>query len=300
MSRHRPSPSPEQCANCGHAVGGRFCPDCGQKTHIEIPSLWEFIHEYLHHYVSLEGALTRSLWLLVARPGHLTAEYLRGRRQRYVKPFQLYLSISFIFFVLLGLAGPRLDDGGQTHALDIQLNAASTQEKGAVESKLIDIRSHSGVVELAGASGQLEPLLKPWLQHVQRTVNRFQHDPGEVAEELLHTMRGRAPYVLFGLMPLFALLLLLAYIGRHRVYGVHLVFTLHFHAWLFLALCLGFALPKVSAWLFFAGTPVYLWLAQRRVYGGGGWSAALRTLGLLGVYTLLVCLGMVVLLLVSL
>jgi hypothetical protein len=63
-----------QCANCAHPAPQNFCPACGQTTHIETPTLFEFIHEYLHHYVALEGTLTRTLWMLLTRPGGLTLE----------------------------------------------------------------------------------------------------------------------------------------------------------------------------------------------------------------------------------
>lgn len=304
MNKYRHVSKPEHCANCHHSVCGRFCPECGQKTHIEIPTLWEFIHEYLHHYVSLEGALTRSLWLLLAQPGRLTEEYLLGRRQRYVKPFQLYLTVSFIFFVLIGLAGGTMVhfDNADPSLLKPALSkaAASDPEAQAVFGDLLSADAGHGSVTMRTGNKLSDLWLKRWGDHLSHDFKRFREQPEEANAELMHSLRGHAPYVLFGLMPLFALLLLLAYFGRHRVYGMHLVFTLHFHAWLFLVLCLGLALPTVSAWLFFAGTPVYLWLAQRRVYGGGKLAVALRTLGLLLIYTVLVCLGMAVLVLVSL
>lgn len=301
MSQAHPSTPPQSCANCGHAAQGHFCAECGQKTHIEIPTLWEFIHEYLHHYVSLEGALTRSLWLLVARPGHLTGEYLRGRRQRYVKPFQLYLSISFIFFVQLGLlSGPvvRFDAPPAPAAAQPAMRDGLPSKEKA--SPLLAAGDGGEVSVGRTGIAQVDEWLGQWGRYLDRKLNAFRVHPAEANAELLHSLRGHAPYALFGLMPMFALLLWLAYFGRHRVYGAHLVFTLHFHSWLFLVLCLGFVLPAVSGWLFFAGTPVYLWLAQRRVYGGGKLAIAFKTLGLLLTYTVLVCLGMALLLAVSL
>jgi hypothetical protein len=72
-------------------AGDRFCCACGQPTRIHPPTLWEFVHEWLQHYVALEGKLWKSLWALMARPGFLTLEYLAGRRQRYVQPLRLLL-----------------------------------------------------------------------------------------------------------------------------------------------------------------------------------------------------------------
>lgn len=111
------------CPNCGHAIPAltppaRHCPQCGQATHLHAPTLVEFVHEFVSHYVALEGALWRSLWALLARPGHLTREYLAGRRLHYVLPLRLFLSLSFLFFLLvkvLGL-GPEVEVQGPVPA----------------------------------------------------------------------------------------------------------------------------------------------------------------------------------------
>ena len=55
----------------------------------------EFLHEFVGHYVALEGTLWRTLGLLLRHPGRLTREYLDGRRRRYVLPLRLYLTASF-------------------------------------------------------------------------------------------------------------------------------------------------------------------------------------------------------------
>lgn len=118
-----PHPTPATCPNCGHAVPpleppARHCPNCGQATHLHAPTLFEFVHEFVSHYVALEGALWRSLWALLARPGHLTREYLAGRRLHYVLPLRLFLTLSFLFFLLikvLGL-GPQVQVEGPADA----------------------------------------------------------------------------------------------------------------------------------------------------------------------------------------
>src|SRR6202000_2557918 len=95
-----PPPRPAlACRNCGAQAPSKFCPDCGQETTLHPPTLGEFLHEFVGHYVALEG----TLWLLLCRPGWLTREYLGGRRRRYVLPLRLYLTASFVFFLVLKL-----------------------------------------------------------------------------------------------------------------------------------------------------------------------------------------------------
>ena len=51
----------------------------------------------------------------------------------------------------------------------------------------------------------------------------------EFSEHLLH----RLPYAVFVLMPVFAALCALVYRGRRQTYGMHLLFTVHLHAFIF-------------------------------------------------------------------
>ena len=97
---------------------------------------------------------------------------------------------------------------------------------------------------------------------------------------------GSVPTALFVLMPLFALLLKLAYIGSGRLYLEHLVVALHSHAALLLALLGIFLLvgmeqallphapgvTRLFGWLEGAlwwAMPVYLLIMQKRTYGQG-------------------------------
>ncbi|MEP7156465.1 MAG: DUF3667 domain-containing protein, partial [Betaproteobacteria bacterium] len=101
-------PAPLHCRNCQLPLGtasAHYCPNCGQETAPHPPSAGEFIHEFVGHYIALEGPLLRTLGLLFFRPGELTREYLQGRKRRYVLPLRLYLSISLVFFLVMGVIG---------------------------------------------------------------------------------------------------------------------------------------------------------------------------------------------------
>jgi len=95
--------------------------------------------------------------------------------------------------------------------------------------------------------------------------------PDAVAQQML----SLAPNAVFVLLPVFAALLMLAYRSRHMRYGVHFVFSLHMHAFGFLALILLWQLPPPAGVLL--GTlvlPAYGFWALRQVYGGR-WQATL-------------------------
>jgi hypothetical protein len=121
------------------------------------------------------------------------------------------------------------------------------------------------------------------------------------------------PSTLFVLLPIFALMLKIAYLFKRRLYMEHLIVALHSHAFLCLALLLVFgvtalkravpALETPSNWiegLLLAWMPLYLLLMQKRVYAQG-WIMTLLKYFVLGIcYTVLMSFGVVATVLASL
>jgi hypothetical protein len=92
------------CRNCGAIAPGKYCSACGQSTKVEVPSLHEFLHEFVTHHVAFEGTLVASLKRLLLTPGGLTLDYFAGKRARYVAPLRLYLTFNVIFFLAIEIA----------------------------------------------------------------------------------------------------------------------------------------------------------------------------------------------------
>ncbi len=66
----------------------------------------EAIGELADDVVAWDSRLWRTLLPLVFKPGYLTAEFIAGRKARYVAPYRLYLIISFILFLVIsGIGG---------------------------------------------------------------------------------------------------------------------------------------------------------------------------------------------------
>jgi hypothetical protein len=87
-SVHRDAPPgiPAACRNCGAALSGRFCANCGQAADIHVPSTSELIHEALEGITHSDSRLWRTLWLLWFKPGKLTQEFVAGRRAAFRSP----------------------------------------------------------------------------------------------------------------------------------------------------------------------------------------------------------------------
>ena len=118
-------PASTRCLNCGHLLGPQdhFCSACGQDTANHPPTLMEFVHEFVDHYVAAEGNLWRSLWGLLAKPGFLTLEYLAGRKSRYVLPLRLLLTLGLVFFLAL-----KLVPGSEEAALPLKRPAQKAEK----------------------------------------------------------------------------------------------------------------------------------------------------------------------------
>ena len=89
-----------RCRNCGAALAGPYCSQCGQFDAPSDPTLRELLADAWDALTSLDGKLAASLRLLLFRPGALTTEFLDGRRARYLPPFRLYLVCSVVYFLV--------------------------------------------------------------------------------------------------------------------------------------------------------------------------------------------------------
>ena len=120
------------------------------------------------------------------------------------------------------------------------------------------------------------------LQHALVNIQRMEGRP----DLWFKAFMASVPSALFVLVPVFGLLLKVAYLFTRRLYLEHLVVALYSHAFLLIALAAMFLLAAMSGWLeprlaWLAGIanfavwavglwmPVYLLLMQKRVYAQG-------------------------------
>jgi len=277
---HAPTRTDLACRNCGTPAPLKFCPECGQETALHPPTLGEFLHEFVGHYVALEGQLWRTLALLLRRPGRLTREYLDGRRRRYVLPLRLYLTASFLFFLVL-----KLTAAGALHGVDVTVDGRHTT--------LAELRAEAASAAASSASGTHTRVVvmrpadcgrpgQPACSRAEKLLNdaatNFEEHPQEALEHMRAHLLGWAPYAIFFLLPAFAGLMTLAYRRRGMTYGEHFVFSLHLHAFWFLAAIVLSVLPESSSDVLALAVPVYGVWAMRETYGGRWLPTALRAL----------------------
>lgn len=278
-----------RCRNCASPAPGAFCPRCGQETAVALPTARHFLKDAAGRYVALDGRLWRTLALLLVHPGHLTREYFAGRRRRYVRPARLFLLLSIAMFALLRLVVdvPRLTEAdlvkvdpqdvasAEAGRPRITAGVPSLDERPGARGTSLTLDKDANLV-VNGPPGLVTDL-------VRHRVERFNAMSREDKVEQIALGAVRyGPYAMVVLLPVFALLLKVLYLGgarryplRPSLYSEHLVFAAHDLSFLFLVVMIavivpwGWARTALALWVL----AYYLW-AMKVVYGGR-WSGVL-------------------------
>jgi hypothetical protein len=206
-----PADAPEpRCPSCGAERPRRFCPECGEaRVEAEDFTLRRFASHAFEQFTSVDGALWRTLRTLFLQPGQLTADWIAGRRRGYARPLQLFVLVNVAFFLLLSAAGTgfrfRLEQ--YTHG---RVSTMFLRDTTALQ------------------------------QAVARKAARERITVAEYGRRFDATS-GRQQSVWLLLAPTVAALLAVVYARRRRPFVQHLVFAIHFLAFmlLFLACYMG-------------------------------------------------------------
>lgn len=96
-----------ECLNCGTRISteDNFCSKCGQVNDTHRLSVHQYFSEYLSGFFNFDNRFLKTVIPLIFKPGFVTKEYIEGKRIKYVNPFQLYLHITILFFLLIGIFG---------------------------------------------------------------------------------------------------------------------------------------------------------------------------------------------------
>src|SRR4051812_20757375 len=90
------------CPTCARRSTSRYCGACGERHRTPHDlTLAALLGEWLESLTNTDGRVFRTFAALL-RPGELTAAYLRGERNRYVGPIQVFLIANVVFFFVQG------------------------------------------------------------------------------------------------------------------------------------------------------------------------------------------------------
>ena len=171
---------------------------------------------------------------------------------------------------------------------------------------------HNKFISISGATG----FFKKAIDDINKKAEGWKKDPSPLLDEFLRLL----PYMMFIIIPLFALVTKLFYLFSKRFYIEHLIFSLHNHSFIFLVLVLniGFQelqeillkqtftgaafLSSLFGWLSVLGfiwMAVYVFLAVKRVYQQSWFMTITKTTLLSVVYLTLSSVGTLITLIIG-
>lgn len=100
-----------------------------------------FLHDLLSETFAFDARIWRTIPLLVTKPGVLAAEYVAGRRARFVPPLRFYVFLGAAFFTVLVLTG------GGPMRFSATTDAEGTVFESAVGVDLGDTGATPGTVD---------------------------------------------------------------------------------------------------------------------------------------------------------
>lgn len=91
------------CVSCGTRISGPWCAGCGQRNDDMRRSSFVLFKDFVKDTFAFDSRMWRTLGLLAAAPGTVPSSYSHGKRSRYTPPVRLFLVVSFLFFLTLGV-----------------------------------------------------------------------------------------------------------------------------------------------------------------------------------------------------
>jgi len=323
-----------KCMNCGTELKGPFCYYCGQPDKNFMRFFPVLLRELLEDTLDFDSRFTRTLKPLLFKPGKLTRDYLDGKRFRYVPPLRLYIFSSIAFFFLAAfLAGDAIHftrdvDGEDQAVTGIHIGEDQEKELQDVLEKVKnvdpelaadleqDIREATGEEESDDSFNfngepwdrETNPVVVPLMpQWVNDWVNNeieespakgkeIEANPDLIKDKVFDVM----PVTMFVLLPIVALLFKFWYLFARKFYVEHLIFALHNHSFIFVALLITMLSSTLAGWqepaeegpvttavtwinvIIWSWIPLYLLVSLKRVYQQN-WTMTLAKYSLIGI-----------------
>jgi hypothetical protein len=85
------------CKNCDAIVDTKFCPNCGQSTHIHNITVKHVLHDVLHAFTHADKGFLLLAKKLLLQPGIVAREYIDGKRKTYFNPLSFLVITSAIY-----------------------------------------------------------------------------------------------------------------------------------------------------------------------------------------------------------
>ncbi len=318
------------CPNCEHSfVEGAvdyFCPNCGQRNINKTTSLGELFGDFIGNYLSLDSKLIRTIPRLLFFPGFLTNAFIGGKRIAYLSPVRIYLVMSLLYFSIFvsqfDFSGENITtEGGSVANVDSVLNSMpsavtkdlttkdegviqwnfSGEEKEILKQNVVRIGAFSKKYGIDKTMDSLKNENSVFVQNVlfEKVTTQGLRIYNRGPEKLSAYFFSHLPLMMLLSIPFFAFIFKILYIRQKRFYIEHILFLLHFHAFLYTILTFlllgGEWLSKGYFAILILLIFVYFFIAIRKVYQQGWFKTLFKGF----VFNLLYPVSLVVVILVT-
>lgn len=262
---HKKYRSETDCLNCGAQVNGKFCSECGQENLEVRDGFFHLVGHFIADYFHYDSKFLRSMKLLFFKPGFLTKQYWDGKRGQYIHPLRLYFFVIVIGVLVGGFFFENYKDAIRERIMMATVNFNSTKQD-------VDQDSTSSERPSINANGDLQ----------------FEMDEATAKQRIvvgIDRFIGQLKYIMFGLLPLYALIFKILYIRRKSFFVDHLIYAMHLQSFAFLSR-LGFALlafliPVLDSplkWISYGLIMAYTAISLRYLYSQSWWKTVLKSL----------------------
>lgn len=97
------------CKNCGNRYEGNYCNQCGQKAKIGKLTLRSVIDNWAYGLTNCDTGILFTYKELFTRPGHMLADYIRGKRVIYFQPFPMLFITAGLYGLLSEILLPSVE-----------------------------------------------------------------------------------------------------------------------------------------------------------------------------------------------
>lgn len=253
-------PTSKSCLNCGTTLTDKYCPHCGQRNLPMRQTLGELITNFISSFWSYESKFFRTGQFLLFKPGFLATEYCAGKRESYYHPARMYVFISFIYFLLF----TSLPDQESENSTKYYNPDEGNYKSGvfSLDSTSYTSREEYDSIQLTLPENSRDGWLRKMIEYREIELNqRYKDRESDFQKEFGSAFLNNYSKVIFFLLPVFALLLKLLYVRRDYYYSEHLVFSIYFYNFFFLAGSLYMLADQIPwPWLNWITVVIVLWI----------------------------------------
>jgi hypothetical protein len=258
------------CLNCNTPLTDLYCAHCGQKDIPPRQTFGELMINFVSSFWSFESKFFTSLKLILFKPGVMPKDYNEGKRERYFHPARMYVFISFIYFLFISIlpdVDNKTDKVEDNASQESGLNWKYDNTIGNFEN-FAQYDSAQKALPEAKRDGAIKRMI---YKRIAEVNEKYQGTGRDFSADFGANFMENTPRIFFVLLPLFALLLKLLYIRRDYFYSEHLVFSIYYYNFFFLAgsiFMLVDLVPVLSyaTWIIGIWIVAYLLIAMKRMY----------------------------------